>query len=130
MGGALALLLSSKFGKPAIAVAPPTDLRDQMEYMKQALPSVYQEIASSTNLEELYSLSPINLEYSAPILVIHGSEDNVVPVDQSIKFCKKVPNCELIVIEGMGHKPTSEEEKESVRRAVVDFLRSVEEYFT
>jgi pimeloyl-ACP methyl ester carboxylesterase len=72
MGGALALLLSSKFGKPAIAVAPPTDLRAQMEHLKAKLPVIYKEIKNSVgNLERMYELSPINFEYSAPILVIH-----------------------------------------------------------
>ena len=125
MGGALALLLSSKFKAPAIAVAPPTDLKAQMEHMKESVPRIYEEIASSVELEEMYKLSPINFDYERPLLIIHGAEDNIVPIDQSIVFCKKVKTCEIAVIEKMGHKPVTEEEKKIVANTIKEFILKV-----
>ncbi len=129
MGGALALLLAAKFKRPAIAVAPPTDLKWQMEYLKENLPEIYEEIVSQVNLEDMYKLSPMNFEYEAPILVIHGSEDSVVPVDQSVQFCKRARTCELMIIDGMGHKPVTEEQKRSIENAIKEFVESVRRYY-
>ncbi|UXD22139.1 hypothetical protein IPA_02060 [Ignicoccus pacificus DSM 13166] len=128
MGGALALLLSSKFGVPAVAVAPPTDLRAQMEHLKKRIPVIYEDIMNSVkDPNVLYEHSPINFEYEAPILIIHGTEDDVVPIDQSVRFCKKVKNCDLVIVEGMGHKPSNERELEFVQSVIKNFLLSVSE---
>jgi pimeloyl-ACP methyl ester carboxylesterase len=39
----------------------------------------------------------------APTLVIHGTEDPVVPVEAGIDTARSVPGAELLVVEGMGH---------------------------
>ena len=123
MGGALALLKASEDAKPAIAVAPPTDLKAQMEYMRnnEKLRRVYEEIVNylNGNLERMYALSPINRNYDAPILIIHGTEDDVVPIEQSERFCERVPNCKLVKVEGMGHVP-----KEGQREAIAETIKS------
>ena len=38
-----------------------------------------------------------------PTLVIHGTEDPLVPVAHGIETAALVPGAELLVIEGMGH---------------------------
>jgi pimeloyl-ACP methyl ester carboxylesterase len=40
---------------------------------------------------------------TAPTLVIHGSEDPLLPVEQGSATAEAVPGAELLVIEGMGH---------------------------
>jgi pimeloyl-ACP methyl ester carboxylesterase len=40
---------------------------------------------------------------TAPTLVIHGSEDPVLPVEHSKATADAIPGAELVVIEGMGH---------------------------
>jgi len=42
-------------------------------------------------------------ECMMPTLVIHGSEDPLVPVQGGIDTAEAVPNSELLIIEGMGH---------------------------
>jgi len=125
MGGALALLHSASKGRPAVAVAPPTNLRKQLAHLKEKFPKIYEDITSQVDEEVMIELSPINMEFKAPILVIHGTEDKVVPLEQSLEFCEKVKECHLVVVDGMGHKPVTEAEKELVRRHVVEFLRSL-----
>jgi len=39
-----------------------------------------------------------------PVLIIHGSNDDDTPVEQSKKVIKNFPNGRLIIIEGAGHK--------------------------
>jgi pimeloyl-ACP methyl ester carboxylesterase len=40
---------------------------------------------------------------SAPTLVIHGSDDPIVPVAAGKDIAASVPNAELMIVEGMGH---------------------------
>jgi pimeloyl-ACP methyl ester carboxylesterase len=39
----------------------------------------------------------------APTLVIHGTDDALVPVEAGIDTAKSIPGAELLLIEGMGH---------------------------
>lgn len=39
----------------------------------------------------------------APTLVIHGSEDPLVPVEHGIATAEAIPGAKLVIIEGMGH---------------------------
>ncbi len=58
----------------------------------------------------------------APTFIIHGDQDLLVPLDQSVKFAeamKKVGvEVQLVVIKGMGHGPTTPEQREEFMRAV------------
>ncbi|HEA70366.1 MAG TPA: alpha/beta hydrolase [archaeon] len=49
-----------------------------------------------------YSLSDITV----PTLVIHGSKDVITPLESGKYLANKIPNAELVVIEGAGHVPT------------------------
>ena len=40
---------------------------------------------------------------TAPTLVIHGSEDPLLPIEQGKATAEAVPGAELLIIEGMGH---------------------------
>lgn len=39
-----------------------------------------------------------------PTLIVHGDVDEIVPVSQSIKTSKLIPNCKLILIKGANHR--------------------------
>lgn len=58
----------------------------------------------------------------APTFIIHGDQDPLVPLEQSERFVealKKVGvEVRLIVIKGMGHRPTTPEQREEFRKAV------------
>lgn len=41
-----------------------------------------------------------------PVLIIHGSEDRIVPVAAAEELCRRLPKAELKVIAGAGHVPT------------------------
>ncbi|MFA0742375.1 MAG: hypothetical protein DFNUSKGM_002498 [Candidatus Fervidibacter sacchari] len=58
----------------------------------------------------------------APTFIIHGDQDLLVPLDQSLKFAeamKKVGvEVQVVVIKGMGHGPTTPEQREEFMKAV------------
>ena len=47
-------------------------------------------------------------EISIPTLIIHGTEDPLIPVDHGLAISKEIKNSKELIIEGMGHNfPTS-----------------------
>ncbi len=57
-----------------------------------------------------------------PTLIVHGSLDNVVPVEQSKKTASLISNCRLEVIEGAGHKYSNPAEFEKMLEQVANFI--------
>ena len=58
---------------------------------------------------------------ACPVLVVHGTEDRVVPVENGIRLAELIPGTELVLLEGAGHVYHSEQ-PEAADRAVLDFL--------
>jgi len=47
-------------------------------------------------------------EISIPTLIIHGTEDPLIPVDHGLAISEQIQNSEKLIINGMGHNfPTS-----------------------
>ena len=75
-------------------------------------PNLWKEVSP------LHHVSPDD----APTLIIHGDQDPLVPLEQSEKFAealKKVKvEVQLVVIKGMGHGPTTPEQREEFMKAL------------
>ena len=54
----------------------------------------------STNMQSSCSLIKSNCR----VLTVHGSEDEVIPVEDASKFANLIPNHELRIIEGANHR--------------------------
>ena len=54
-------------------------------------------VASSPDRREALS------RISVPTLVIHGTEDQILPYEHGVATAKLIPGAELLTIEGMGH---------------------------
>ncbi len=67
-------------------------------------------------------------ELELPILIIHGSEDQVVSVDQSRRLVQDIPHARLIIFEETGHAPQEERPAETAKlmREFLQELRSAE----
>lgn len=52
-------------------------------------------------------------ELKMPVLVMHGSEDELVPLSVSEKFKNNIATSELVVVKGAGHMPMIEQPKET-----------------
>jgi pimeloyl-ACP methyl ester carboxylesterase len=60
-----------------------------------------------------------------PILVLHGTEDRVIPAANAKLLAERIPNAELVLLEGAGHVYHSEQ-PELADRVVLDFLDGME----
>lgn len=60
---------------------------------------------------------------SHPTLAVHGREDVIVPLAQSIRFCQLIPNSELHVFSNCGHW-TQIEKRERFVELVLPFLKA------
>jgi 3-oxoadipate enol-lactonase len=57
-----------------------------------------------------------------PTLVIHGTEDQLIPVESARRLVARIPDAELALLEGAGHVYHSERAAEA-DEAVLDFVR-------
>ena len=60
-------------------------------------------------------------QIKAPALVIFGTADRLIPVENSRLLASRIPNAELVILENMGHGFTGEAPEEA-NKAVLDFL--------
>lgn len=60
-----------------------------------------------------------------PTLIIHGADDNLIPVSQAEAMHAAIPNSRLIIISDAGHLPNLEQ-PDAYNDAVIDFLEELE----
>lgn len=96
-----------------VAFYTPTDLADLMR-TSSYIPDGVRDAVKGTVVESLLmagltQLSPSNWVSAAspPFLLIHGTDDDIVPIAQSERFCEKLRaasvGCELYPVKGGGH---------------------------
>jgi len=96
-----------------VALYTPTDLVALLKD-SELIPSSIRDTLQGTPLEglllaRLAQLSPISKVRAGmpPFLLIHGTADPLVPIEQSRAMCKKMAsvdaNCELFTVPGAGH---------------------------
>ena len=59
---------------------------------------------------------------SCNTLLMHGTNDNVVPISYAERASTTIPNCEYIVYQGQGHGFSGDAEKDSAQRTI-NFLK-------
>ena len=45
----------------------------------------------------------LKIDKNCKVLTLHGSDDEVIPVEDAMEFAKIIPNHELKIIEGANH---------------------------
>jgi dipeptidyl aminopeptidase/acylaminoacyl peptidase len=58
----------------------------------------------------------------APTIIVHGDADESVPVSQSIKISKLIPDCRLVLIKGANHRYTERSHTQQMLKAISDFI--------
>ena len=76
------------------------------------------QAANPPGLEERLS------EISVPTLVISGDDDQIVPVENSVRLAEDIPEAHLVILENCGHLP-QEECPEAFMDAVEDFIKPI-----
>jgi len=57
----------------------------------------------------------------APVLIIHGDEDKIVPLVKSLELCKKIKNSELKIFKGADHRYTKVQNK--LVKEIMNFVK-------
>ena len=65
------------------------------------------------------------VKYTGPVLLIHGTDDQVVPPSYSVKAARVYPQCSLHWIDGAGHGFYSPEQRELYFTLIAQFLNSL-----
>lgn len=64
-------------------------------------------------------------EITVPTLIIHGADDQLIPLSEARMMHKAIPNSKLVVIPDAGHVPNLEN-PDAYNDAVIDFFEEVE----
>ena len=59
-----------------------------------------------------------------PTLVIHGTEDAILPYDHGEALAEGIPNAELMTLEGVGHE-IPEELAEEITQKIIIHLKQI-----
>ncbi len=69
----------------------------------QKMPLYYQIVMDYLENEESLNVKEALRHFHKPLLIIHGSEDQTVPVEVALQTKDINPGCELLIIEGADH---------------------------
>ena len=86
-----------------------------LEGSREAIMSMIRGDRQSSGGPEIYN------KISAPTLVIHGEEDNLIKVESSKYFEENIPEVEVKIYEGIGHLPMYEDPQRT-SKDIKDFL--------
>ncbi len=85
---------------------------------------------SKADIDKLRTISPVNFasSFQAPVLLIHGKDDTVVPIDQSKRMYKALKKAkkpvEFTTLKGEDHWLSTSSTRLQMLKAISDFLDS------
>lgn len=91
-------------------------IRLRLEY--PADPVGYARQIAAADAHDVWDRLP---QITAPTLVIHGSEDKLIPAENGRRIASQIPGAELVVMEGLGHGFADEKPAE-VATILNDFM--------
>ncbi len=68
--------------------------------------------------------TPMLSEINVPVLIIHGADDQLIPVAEAEAMHQAIPNSELVIVPDAGHLPNLEQ-PDIFNDAVIDFLEEL-----
>lgn len=93
----------------------------QYDENKRRFPHSKEELARRDKGIATFDTSERLRSLKVPTLVIHGSQDVLVPTENGSLLAKRIPGAELVIVQGAGHHFYSEQPAISAR-AILDFL--------
>ena len=94
-------------------------IEDGIAWAGESSPEIFIEALRQIEKDNVYDLLP---RLTAPVLILHGTKDEVVPYRHGKKFADAVPGARLVTFEGGGHNLPGREAAK-VNRLVRDFVR-------
>ena len=68
--------------------------------------------------------TPMLGDIAVPVLILHGADDQLIPVAEAEAMFKAIPNAELVIVPDAGHLPNLEQ-PDIFNDAVIDFLEEI-----
>ncbi len=87
------------------------------DVMGNTISHLYNEAATSFDLYDMMGA------YKGPVLILHGDQDPIVPLDYSRRARDVYENAELIILPGQGHGFTGEARQKAMEKEA-DFFKS------
>ena len=82
-----------------------TETRSMMRVFFENNPISERRAGVQNDLANVHALDDFKWEnINVPTLLIHGDKDNLIPLEYSQEAARRIPNAELIVIQGGGHE--------------------------
>ena len=93
----------------------PLDIPEEIHNEERTLSGNYIRVAQTIHPEDEID------RYAGPVLIIHGDEDEAVPVEYAYKAAERYKNAKLVIIPGDTH--CYDHHLEQVTEAVKEFLQ-------
>ncbi len=93
-------------------------IEDGIAWAGETSPDILIEALRQIGKDNVYDLLP---RLTAPVLIVHGTKDEVVPYRHGKKFADAIPGARLVTFEGGGHNLPGREAAK-VNRLVRDFV--------
>jgi pimeloyl-ACP methyl ester carboxylesterase len=97
-----------------------------VEYVKEIVStaSLNGVVGALAAMRDRIDSTPTLGDIDVPVLIIHGADDQLIPVSEAEAMHKAIPNSELVVIPDAGHLPNLEQ-PDLFNDAVIDFLEEL-----
>ncbi|KKP87286.1 MAG: hypothetical protein UR89_C0003G0016 [Candidatus Roizmanbacteria bacterium GW2011_GWA2_35_8] len=79
--------------------------------------SFYEDVSKSVAYD-------IAKKIKIPTLIVHGGVDSQVPVSQSIKISKLIPNCHLEIVPGADHLFKEGNSRQIMIKSIINFIKN------
>jgi 3-oxoadipate enol-lactonase len=86
--------------------------------------SVQGVVGASQGMRERPDSSASLSHTSFPVLIVHGADDQLIPVGEAETMRQKIPNSRLVIIPEAGHLPNMEQ-PEKFNQAVGEFIQTL-----
>lgn len=103
--------------------------QDEMlvDFVKEMMESTSDEgvIGALAAMRDRPDSTPTLAEIDVPVLIIHGADDQIIPVSEAEAMADAIPDAELVIIENAGHLPNLEQ-PDAYNDALIDFLEGLD----
>lgn len=115
--------MATKLLSPQTAASDPDLVALVREIMSAT--SVEGAVGALMAMKERPDSTPTLDDIDVPTLIIHGADDQIVPVSEAQAMQQAIKDSKLVVIENAGHLPNLEQ-PDQFNDAVIDFLEEIE----
>jgi 3-oxoadipate enol-lactonase len=102
------------------------DDKELVEFARQMMEGASLEgvVGALAAMRDRPDSTPTLPTIDVPVLIIHGADDQLIPVSEAEAMAKAVPDGRLLIIPHAGHLPNLEQ-PDAFNDAVIDFLESL-----